>query len=143
MKKLDKKKFLFDFIRKYKIAVIATVNQDGKPEAAVLEFGETENLELIFDTFSESRKCKNIQNNRNIAFVIGWDEDITVQYEGEAFELTHTNELEKYKQAFFKKNPEAKRWERRKGIVYFKVIPKWIRYSDLRVHLWKIFEVEF
>ena len=72
--------------------------------------------------------------------MIGWDENITVQYEGEASELKG-EEMNKYKEIYFEKNPRAKKWEEREGITYFKVVPKWIRYSDLNKNPWEIFEI--
>lgn len=135
------KQQVLEFIKKHKIAVISTVGPDNTPEAAVIEFGETDKLELIFDTLSPYRKYKNLQNNKHVAFVIGWDENITVQYEGIAEELKD-KDTQMYKQAYFAKNPEAKRWESREGIVYFKVTPTWIRYSDLRKHPWEVIELK-
>lgn len=137
---MDNKQAVLDFIKNHKLAVISTVGIDSKPESAVLEFGETEELELIFDTYTSSRKYKNLQTNKNVSFVIGWDEDITVQYEGIAEEVKG-EEATKYKQAYWDKNPKAKRWESREGITYFKVTPKWVRYSDLNKDPWDVFEV--
>ena len=57
---MDKKEILYQFIKKTKLAVISTVNEKGTPESAVLEFGETSDLEIIIDTFISSRKYKNI-----------------------------------------------------------------------------------
>ncbi|MCL5970036.1 MAG: hypothetical protein M1450_00840 [Patescibacteria group bacterium] len=51
--------------------------------------------------------------------------------------------MEKYKKYFFEKIPDAKKWEKEKGIIYFKVIPKWIRYSNLNKSPWEVFEIEF
>lgn len=138
---MDKKQALLTFIKKHKIAVMSTIGQN-KPQSAVMEFGETENLELIFDTFINSRKYKNLQQNKYVSFVIGWDEDITIQYEGEA-EQIKPNELEKYQKEFFSKNPDAEKWKSVPEIVFFKVTPKWIRYSNLNKHPWEIFEVTF
>lgn len=136
---MDKKQIILDFIKKRKLAVISAVG-DNKPESAVLEFGETDDLEIVFDTFTSSRKYKNFQTNKNTSFVIGWDEDITVQYEGEAEEI-RGEEAKKYKQAYWNKNPKAQRWGMREGITYFKVTPKWIRYSDLNKDPWYVFEI--
>lgn len=136
---MDKKQTILEFIKRHDLGVIATTDSD-KPEAAVIEYGETENLELIFDAFVSSRKYQNLIKNPKTAFVIGWDENITVQYEGEARELKG-EDLNKYKEIYFKKNPRAKKWEGREGIVYFKIIPKWIRYSDLNKDPWEVFEI--
>ena len=139
---MDQKKVILDFIKKHTIGVVSTVTPNNMPQAAVVEFGETNDLEIIFDTLSDSRKYKNIQTNNNVAFAIGWDEDITVQYEGKAFEL-NGEELTKYKVIFFKKLPHARKWEKVKGIKFFKIVPNWIRYSDLRKHPWDVFEIRF
>ena len=126
----EKQEIILNFIKKHKIAVLATVFPNHKPEAAVIEFGETDDLELIFDTISTYRKYKNLKQNKNVAFVIGWDEDITVQYEGIAQELSGRR-LERYQRLYWKKNPSAQHWMTNSDIRYFKVIPKWIRYSVL------------
>lgn len=139
---MDKKRFVLDFIKKHQIAVISTVSPENKPEAAVIEFGETDDLELIFDALENSRKVQNIKHNKNVAFVIGWDEDITVQYEGKAFELSGS-ESERYKKIYISKNPKVKKWEQVKGIKFFKIVPTWLRYSDLNKDPWEVFEITF
>ena len=88
------------------------------------------------------RKYANLRKNNRVAFVIGWDEDITVQYEGEAYELAG-EEKDKYKEIFFKKNPKAQKWEAVPEIRFFKVVPKWVRYSNLKVHPWEVYEIKF
>ncbi len=85
---MDKKQFVLDFIKKHTICVLSTVTPDNQPEAAVIEFAETKNFELIFDTFNTYRKYQNLKKNPSVAVVIGWDENITVQYEGWAEELS-------------------------------------------------------
>ena len=137
---MDDKKLILDFIKKQKLAVISTISPKNIPQSAVLEFGETNDLEIIVDMFISSRKYKNLQTNPNVSLVIGWDENITVQYEGIAEELIG-DKATYYKNVYWKKNPEAKRWESQEGITYFKITPKWIRYSDLRKHPWEIKEI--
>lgn len=136
------KKIIRDFIKRHKLAVLSTVNTDDKPQSAVLEFGETEELELIFDTFASARKYKNLQTNTFVSLVIGWDENITVQYEGIAEEIKG-EKAKKYQQAFWSKNPDAERWKLLGGMTYFKVTPTWIRYSDLNKDPWELFEITF
>src|SRR5258706_13093558 len=130
-----------ELLNKTKLAVISTVGNPA-PESAVLEFGNSEELELVFDTFISSRKYKNLQDNNNVSFVIGWDNNITVQYEGVAEEIVG-EEAKKNKQIYWEKNPEAKRWAKTEGITYFRVKPKWIRYSDLNKDPWAVQELTF
>lgn len=139
---MENKKLVLDFIKRHDIGVLATTTPEGVPEAAVIEFAETDEFELIFDTFTTYRKYLNMQKNPNVAFVIGWDENITVQYEGIAQEL-FKEELEKYKKIYFAKNPDAVKWQQFKEITYFKITPKWIRYRDGNTDPMNVFEIKF
>ncbi len=142
MEREKTRKLILEFVKQHRLATLSTVASDNKPEAAAIEFGENDNFELIFDCLETSRKYKNLLVNHNVAFVIGWDENVTVQYEGEAHELSGAG-LAKHKDEYFRKNPRAKKWENVPGIKYFKVVPKWIRYSDVRKHPWEIREASF
>jgi general stress protein 26 len=133
MKKQD---FLYRYIHKRMIAVLSTTGLKG-PESAVMEFGETKDLEIIFDTLSTTRKYKNLENKPSVSFVIGWEEGTTVQYEGVATEL-HGKQLTKYKKILFTKNPDFQKWEKLPNMTYFKVVPKWIRYSSMDKKPWEI-----
>ncbi|HYV33409.1 MAG TPA: pyridoxamine 5'-phosphate oxidase family protein [Candidatus Limnocylindria bacterium] len=137
------KKLILDFIKSNKIAVISTNSETGWPQGAVIEFAETEELEIVFDTSVAYRKYKNLSKDKKTSFVIGWDKQITVQYEGLAEELMDAEEINAYKAIYFKKNPDAQRWESDPEIRYFIVKPKWLRYSDLNVKPWKIIELNF
>ena len=138
----NQKQIVWDFIRKHSLGVLATTNAKGNPEAAVIEFSERESFELIFDTFAIYRKYENIRKNPNVAVVIGWDENITVQYEGTALELSG-KELKECQKIHIAKLPDSAKFMSMMGVTYFKTIPKWIRYSDLTVFPWRIFELEF
>lgn len=101
---VDKKKIILEFIKKEKLAVLATVGETV-PESSVLEFGETDNLEIILDMFTASRKYKNMKANPNVSLVIGWDEDITIQYEGIAEELSG-KEKTQHQEIYWKKKSQ-------------------------------------
>jgi len=134
-----KKEEVLKFIKKHDLAVVATVSVENKPQASVVEFGELDDLAIIIDLLKTSRKYKNLQSNRNVAVVIGWDDNITVQMDGIAHELSG-EELEKAKIAYFVKNPRAKKWANNPDIVYYVLKPYWIRYSDVTKHPWLIEE---
>src|ERR1700757_5048617 len=72
---------ILEFIADYSLCVISTVGQDAKPEAAIVGFSHTEQLELIIGTSNKSRKYANLLQNSHVAIVIG-DEIGEVQYEG-------------------------------------------------------------
>lgn len=137
-----KRKHVIDFLKQHTLAVMATTAANGHPQAAVVEFSETDDLEIIFDTFSSYRKYKNLQRDARVAFAIGWDDDETVQYQGVAHQLSG-GELKKYQSIHLTKLPKAKKFVGMEQTRYFKVTPTWIRYSNLRVNPWEVFEVTF
>src|SRR4051812_21687538 len=47
---------LLAVLRRYKLAVQASVHPDGRPQAAVVGYAVTEALEIVFDTVTTSRK---------------------------------------------------------------------------------------
>ena len=125
-----KTEFLYNFISKHKYAVLSTVTKENLPEAALVGIAVTTDLKIIFDTVSTSRKYENLITNPSIAFVIGWDNEQTIQYEGIA-RIPTTKEFDKLLEIYFKAFPDGKeRKENWKDIAYFFVEPKWIRYSD-------------
>lgn len=122
--------FLYNFLSEHKYAVLSTVTKDNCPEAALIGFAVTTDLQIIFDTAQTSRKYQNLIANPSIALVIGWENEQTLQYEGLA-EIRDAKELDKLLEVYFNVFPDGKeRQENRKDIDYICVKPKWIRYSD-------------
>ncbi len=119
---------LVRFMRQSKLAVQASVTVEGAPQSAVVGFVVSDQAELFFDTSSASRKCQNLRRDPRIALVVGWDER-TVQYEGIADEPTG-EELARGKALYFERFPDGRERERWPDIVYFRVRPRWARFSD-------------
>lgn len=120
---------LFEFISGCKLAVLGTVSPEGVPQSALVGIAVTEELEIVFDTLDTTRKFRNLDGNCRASFVIGWEGEKTLQFEGEAF-LPEGEELERYKKIYFGvwlDGPARQNWP---GITYFVVRPRWIRYSD-------------
>lgn len=138
----ERKRQILEFIKRLTLAVVATKDSSGHPQAAVIEFSQTDDLEIIFDMFTTHRKYQNLHHDPRVALVIGWDNDVTVQYHGEARELSG-KELERCKNIHLAKLPKAEKFVGMEATRFFKVIPTWIRYSDLHVNPWKVFEVTF
>jgi len=124
------KEFIFNFIRQHNLAVISTLSKDNRPEAALVGFAISEDLEIVFDTVKTSRKYQNLLENPFVAVVIGWDNETTVQYEGIAAELGGDNGVY-YKEIYFEVYKDGREraatWPH---IVHFKITPNWIRYSN-------------
>jgi general stress protein 26 len=120
---------LFHFIANRKLGVLGSISPEGNPQSALVGIAATEDLEIIFDTVSSTRKYRNLRANPAASLAIGWEGEATVQYEGEARQATGS-ELERYLNIYFGKWPECAGHLSWPGIAYFVVRPKWLRYSD-------------
>jgi pyridoxine/pyridoxamine 5'-phosphate oxidase len=93
---------LYDFIAAHALGVLSSVSAEGMPQSALVGIAVTEELEIVFDTLDSTRKYKNLISNAKASFVVGWEEETTVQFEGEAF-LPVGEELERYKRVLLRK----------------------------------------
>jgi len=133
---------VYEFMDGEKLAVLSTARKDGQPEAALMGFAVTPELEIVFDTVRNSRKYPILKENSRVAWVVGCTTEITVQYEGEASEL-EGEERARYKKVYFEKFPDGPERESWPGITYFVVRPKWVRYCDYNPGTRTIEEREF
>jgi len=129
---MDKKQEILEFLRVHRLAVQATASIDGRPQAAVVGYAITDNFEIVFDTLASTRKALNLRANPRLAFVIGGlktADERTVQYEGIADEPTGA-ELERLKTAYYAVFPDGPSRLSWPGLIYVRVRPSWIRFSD-------------
>jgi uncharacterized pyridoxamine 5'-phosphate oxidase family protein len=117
------KKVILEFLRRHTLAVIATSHADGKPEAAVIDFSVRDNLEIVFDTFERTRRFENLSDRGSVALVVGWDKNITVQYEGDAM-MVSASDVQEYQKAHLESVPVEREFVE-KGAVLFKVVPRY------------------
>lgn len=127
-------KRLLDFLRQYRLAVEASVSESGSPQAAVVGVAITDRFEIVFDTVDSTRKARNLRRNRKVAFVMGGlaGEERTVQYEGIADEPAGA-ELEHLKAIYYQVYPDGPDRLSWPGLIYLRVRPTWIRYTDYTV----------
>jgi hypothetical protein len=123
---------LLAFIREHRFAVQASVSTAGAPQAAVVGFAVSDRFEIVFDTLASTRKVVNLRRNPRLALVIGGlapGDERTVQYEGVADEPTGA-ELERIKAVYYLAHPDGPSRLEWPGLVYVRLQPVWIRYSD-------------
>lgn len=117
------------FLSSQKHMIIASSTKEGRVEAAYVGFFHDKDFTLFFGTYNTSRKYQNLIENPEVAVVFGSEEGISVQYEGVAKQLVG-KELSELKKEYFSKHPVAKKYENDPPQVYFKVVPKWLRWID-------------
>jgi len=132
---------ILEFIQQHRYAVLATVSPAHAPEAALVGFAVAEDFTIIFDAIKTTRKCQNLLHNPRIAFVIGWQDDRTLQYEGTA-DMPEGRELDETKRIYCSRWPEAPARDIWPGHIYVRVKPRWIRFSSYTLP-YQIEEFEF
>jgi general stress protein 26 len=126
---------LLEFLRQHRLAVEASVSATSGAQAAVVGIAVTDRFEIVFDTLSSTRKAENLRRNPKLALVIGGvieGEERTVQYEGIADEPSGV-ELERVKRAYYGVYPDGPSRLSWPGLIYVRVRPTWIRYSNYSV----------
>lgn len=129
---MDIRARILAFLRQHRLAVQATSSPESVPQAAVVGFAVTDAFELVFDTLATTRKATNLRRNHRMAFVIGGldaGDDRTVQYEGVADEPGGA-ELERLKSIYYTAFPDGPNRAKWPGLIYVRVRPIWIRFSN-------------
>ena len=122
---------LIEFLRLQRLAVEASLGAAGAPQAAVVAVAVSDELELLFDTVTSSRKYANLVRDPRVALVVGWDQERTAQIEGRA-DFPSGAELGRVREAYFSAHPGGRERLAWPGITHARVRPSWIRYSDFR-----------
>ncbi len=110
----------------------ASASSSGASQAAVVGFAISDQFEIVFDTLSTTRKAQNLRKNPRIALVVGGlvaGDERTAQYEGVADEPAGA-ELDRLKQVYYAAYPDGPSRLNWPNLIYVRVRPTWIRYSD-------------
>jgi pyridoxine/pyridoxamine 5'-phosphate oxidase len=127
---VDRDEFI-SFVRTRGLAVVSSIGPDGAPQSALVGVAATEKAEIVFDTVDASRKYRNIRSDGRVSLVMGWDDEVTVQCEGVA-DVLGGPDLERCQQFYFEQYPDGRQRKTWSGIVYIRVVPRWLRYCDFR-----------
>jgi hypothetical protein len=123
---------LLAFLHEHRLAVQASVSAAGTPQAAVVGYAVTDRFKIVFDTLESTRKARNVRTNARLALVIGGlarGDERTAQFEGIA-DVPSGAELERLKDSYYAVFPDGRSRASWAGLIYVRVRPLWIRYSD-------------
>jgi len=126
---------LLAFMRQERYAAQASVSAAGAPQAAIVGIVVSDRFEVFFDTLASTRKAANLRANPRVAFVIGPAGPTaaqTVQFEGVADEPSGPD-LERLLEHYFARFPDGRARQSWPGLIYMRIKPTWIRYSDFLV----------
>ena len=120
---------VLEVLARHKLCVIATVDEQSRPEAAIVGFSHSETLELLIGTSHKTRKYANLMRNPHSAVVIG-DTIAEVQYEGAVRQLEQAELNDQLKERF-QKLPGNEQYLQDPEQAWLLITPKWLR---LTVH---------
>jgi hypothetical protein len=123
-----------DFLRAHRHAVEASAAPGGGAQAAVVGIAVSDDFELVFDTLASTRKAKNLARDPGVAFVIGGlldGEEQTIQYQGIA-DRPSGAALDRVQRLYLHTFPDGDERINWPGLIYIRVTPTWLRYSDYR-----------
>ena len=118
-----------EFVRAARMGVVATVDAQGHPEAALVDLAVTDDGEVLFDTKATARKVANLTGQPRIALVVGWSDKVSVQAEGDA-EVLRGADRETFGRIHQDQFPKSRAF--RDDFVLVRMTPVWLRYYDAR-----------
>ena len=88
--KQEIKEKAFEFLRKQRVAALATVSASGEPHAATITIIADSDFNIYFITKQSSRKFADISANPRVGLTVGFDSDHpqTIQIQGAAEIMT-------------------------------------------------------
>jgi uncharacterized protein len=126
------------FLAAHTTLALATVAEDGRPQAAPLFFAETDDLSLIFISETKVRHSRNIARDRRVAAAIyadgqQWQSIRGVQLEGECVALSGPA-ADQARTVYLAKYPFIKADKLLAAMLHFvtfyKISPAWLRLID-------------
>jgi general stress protein 26 len=128
---LSSKSEVLAYMRQARYAVIATIGADGRPQAALMGIATTNDLEIVFDTLTTSRKHANLTRDNRIAVTFSGPDEQTLQVEGIAVPVSVAGSADyEFREAYYAVWPAGRERTSTPELTYWRVKPRWARYSD-------------
>ena len=119
-----------EFVRSQGLAVVATSDDRGWPEAALVGVAALEDGLLIFDSLVRSRKVNNLRFNSGVAVVAGFTGGVSLQLEGTATICSGEDRV-KYGAEYNSQLPGSRALDEEFAVITIEV--SWVRVYDATV----------
>lgn len=94
--KAERNQLIYSFLSTHPIGVLASVDPNGNPHAAVVYFSVDKNFVIMFTTKNETKKNDNIKHNKHVMLICYESaSQTTVQIIGSVNEITDVEKLER------------------------------------------------
>lgn len=118
--------------RPIKLCVLATSSSTAQPWCSVMGYAIGDNKTIILSTLKTTKKWKNLEENKKVGLLVGWDmETPSIHCEGIATLVTDGDEHKKTSELFFSQNPYAAKFKTT-NTVFIIIKPTFMRITDFR-----------
>jgi nitroimidazol reductase NimA-like FMN-containing flavoprotein (pyridoxamine 5'-phosphate oxidase superfamily) len=125
-------KNVISYLNEHRQCVIGT-SLNNIPFVAKVYYYTLKDYEIVFSTFPNSNKFRNLQNNPNIAIEIdAGSPSNCMHYQGKAELITSEEEISKLKTYILSKDAPFRKFMERPDLKFFKVKPRTIYYTDYK-----------
>ena len=122
---------LVDYIRSARLAIVSSLGSGGGPQSALVGIGVTDDLNIIFDTTTDTRKHANLTRDPRVSVVVAGPSEQTLQYEGLAAPVsTSRPEDLAIREAYYLSWPDGRQRLVWPNLASWRIKPTWARYSD-------------
>jgi PPOX class probable F420-dependent enzyme len=122
---------LLAYMQASRLAVVSSLAADGAPQSALVGVAVTDGFEIIFDTTESTRKHANLRRDPRVSVVVAGPGEQTLQFEGVATPLpTRGEDGADLRETYYAAWPDGRARLDWPGLVYWRVSPRWARYSD-------------
>ncbi|HTI83335.1 MAG TPA: pyridoxamine 5'-phosphate oxidase family protein [Acetobacteraceae bacterium] len=122
---------LLAYLRRTRYATVSSIGADGAPQSALVGIGVTNDLRIVFDTTSDSRKHANLTRDARASVVVAGPGEQTLQYEGLAAPITVTDPRdEAIREAYYLTWPAGRQRLAWPNLSYWCIRPHWARFTD-------------
>ncbi len=125
-------KNVINYLNEHKQCVVGTSFKDI-PFVAKVYYYTLKDYEIVFSTFPNSNKFRNLQHNPNIAIEIDDGSPANcMHYQGKAELITSKQEIKKLKTYILSKDAPFRKFMERSDLQFFRVKPRMIYYTDYK-----------
>ena len=122
---------LLAYMRANRLAVVSSLAADGAPQSALVGVATSAEFEVVFDTTETTRKHANLRHDSRVSLVMSGPGEQTLQVEGFAAPLpARGQDGADLREVYYAAWPDGRARLEWPGLVYWRISPRWARYSD-------------
>jgi pyridoxine/pyridoxamine 5'-phosphate oxidase len=122
---------LLAYMRGHTLAVVSTIGPDGGPQAALVGVAVSDDLGIVFDTVTTSRKHANLLRDARASVTFSGPGEQTLQYQGAALPVSTTSQADAaWRELYYRAWPECRDHLAWPTLAYWRLEARWLRFSD-------------